>query len=65
MDGIPGGVLMSDYLSSGKGDSGADALSRKVRNSALQMVQVLELGDFAIEGRIQITNIQVQPEWLQ
>jgi hypothetical protein len=43
----------------------ADALSRKVKNSALQLVQVPELENFAMEGQIKLANIRVQPEWLQ
>jgi hypothetical protein len=42
-----------------------DALSQKVKFSALQMVQEPELATFAVEGRIKTSNFRVQPEWLQ
>jgi hypothetical protein len=41
----------------GKANVVADALSRKVRVSALQMVQDLELETFTIEGQIKMANI--------
>jgi hypothetical protein len=47
----------------GKSNVVADALSRKVRNSALQMVQAPELECFTIEGKIEMASFRVQPEW--
>jgi hypothetical protein len=44
----------------GKANVVADALSRKVKILALQMVQVSKLENFMIEGPIKLTNIQVQ-----
>jgi hypothetical protein len=49
----------------GKANVVVDAISQKVRNSALQMVQAPELEDFAIEGKIKMSNIRVQLESLQ
>jgi hypothetical protein len=48
----------------GKANVVADALSRKVRNSALQLMQVLELENLAMEGQIKLANVRVQPKWL-
>jgi hypothetical protein len=49
----------------GKANVVADALSQKVRNSALQMVQTPELESFVIEGKIEMASLRVKPEWLQ
>jgi hypothetical protein len=49
----------------GKANVVADALSRKVRNSVLQMVQAPELESFAVKGKIEMASIQVQSAWLQ
>jgi hypothetical protein len=48
----------------GKANVVADVRSRKVRKTALRLVQTPELEDYVIEKRIKMTNIRVQPEWL-
>jgi hypothetical protein len=48
----------------GKANVVAGTLSRKVRNSALRLVQTPELEDYVIERKIKMTNIRIQPDWL-